>query len=60
MRGVRLVLLLLAGLALVACATSRDVSISTTPGTRAERPTYSVGEKWIRSDGVYDGTDRSP
>ena len=21
---------------------------------RAERPTYSVGDKWIRSDGVYD------
>jgi Caspase domain len=54
MRGVRLVLLLLAGLALVACATSRDASISTTPGPRAERPTYSVGEKWIRSDGVYE------
>lgn len=54
MRGVRLVLLLLAGLALVACATSRDISISTTPGTRAERPTYTVGEKWIRSDGVYE------
>src|SRR6266850_607256 len=54
MRGVCLVLLLLAGRALVACATSRDISISTIPGTRAERPTYTVGEKWIRSDGVYE------
>jgi hypothetical protein len=49
-----LVLLLLAGLALVACAISLDVSISTTPGARAKRPTYSVGQKWIRSDGVYE------
>jgi hypothetical protein len=54
MRRVCLVLLLLVGLALVACAISRDVSISTTPGARAERPTYSVGQKWIRSDGVYE------
>jgi hypothetical protein len=54
MRGIPLVLLLLAGLALVACATSRDVPTSTTPAPRAERPTYTVGEKWIRSDGVYE------
>ena len=23
------------------------------PKPRAERPTYTLGEKWIRSDGVY-------
>src|SRR6266853_98110 len=23
-------------------------------GLRAERPSYSVGDKWIRSDGAYD------
>jgi hypothetical protein len=54
MTGVCLVLLLLAGLARVACATSRDISISTTPGPRAERPTYTVGDEWIRGDGVYE------
>src|SRR5262245_39949593 len=54
MRGARLVLLLLAGLALGGCATYRGVSISTTSGPRAERPTYTLGEHWIRSDGVYD------
>ena len=24
------------------------------PGARAERPSYTVGDKWIRSDGAYD------
>ncbi len=27
---------------------------STEPKPRAERPTYQVGEKWIRTDGVYE------
>jgi len=46
--------LLLVGRALVACATSRDVPTSTTPAPRAKRPTYTVGDKWIRSDGVFE------
>ena len=54
MRSLRHAVILLVGLALVACATPRDVSIFTTPGPRAERPTYRVGDKWIRSDGVYE------
>jgi uncharacterized caspase-like protein len=33
------------------CATSLDPA---KPPPRAERPTYSLGEKWIRNDGVYE------
>jgi hypothetical protein len=28
--------------------------VTTEPKVRAERPTYSLGEKWIRDDGVYE------
>jgi len=45
----RTFLLFLAGLALVTYPPPAAAQKS-----RAERPTYSVGEKWIRSDGVYD------
>ncbi len=49
MRNARtpLALLLLAVLAL--CPTTASAQ-----KLRAERPTYAVGDKWIRSDGVYD------
>src|SRR5262245_9259728 len=30
------------------------VALAGAEGPRAERPTYTVGERWIRSDGVYD------
>jgi uncharacterized caspase-like protein len=30
------------------------VSLPRTTKPRAERPTYTLGEKWVRSDGVYD------
>ena len=49
MRGLRCAVILLAGLALLTCPTP---ALAQKP--RAERPTYTVGEKWIRSDGVYD------
>ena len=49
MRGFRCAVVLLAGLALLSSPTP---TAAQTP--RAERPTYAVGEKWIRSDGVYD------
>ena len=42
-------LLALAILALLACPPPASAQ-----KPRAERPTYSLGEKWIRSDGVYD------
>ncbi|MFZ1057937.1 MAG: hypothetical protein WAP47_01955, partial [Candidatus Rokuibacteriota bacterium] len=57
----RRVLIVLAGLALAACATSSDLGgaarqagapASSKP--RAERPTYTLGEKWIRYDGAYE------
>jgi len=55
MRSVRRALLVLfAGLALVACAAPTRVTPSTEPKPRAERPTYTLGEKWIRNDGVYE------
>jgi hypothetical protein len=47
-------LVLFAGLALVACAAPTRVTPSTEPKPRAERPTYTLGEKWIRSDGAYE------
>jgi hypothetical protein len=54
MRSVRRALMLLLGLALVACAGPAGVTVSTEPKPRAERPTYTLGEKWIRNDGVYE------
>ncbi|MBI4587264.1 MAG: caspase family protein, partial [Candidatus Rokubacteria bacterium] len=42
-------LILLVGLALVASAVPAGAQ-----KPRAERPTYTAGEKWIRSDGAYD------
>mgnify|MGYP001592747840 CR=1 FL=1 len=42
-------LILVAGLALLNLPTPAEAQ-----KPRAERPTYSAGEKWIRSDGVYD------
>ncbi len=42
-------LLALAILTLLACPTPASAQ-----KPRAERPTYALGEKWIRSDGVYD------
>lgn len=42
-------LLLLAELVLLTCPTPAAAQ-----KPRAERPTYTVGDKWIRSDGAYD------
>ncbi len=41
-------------LALVACLCPSTVAIAAESSPRAERPTYSLGEKWIRNDGVYE------
>jgi hypothetical protein len=49
MRGVLHALMLLAAFTLL---TSRPFVEAQNP--RAERPTYTLGERWIRSDGVYD------
>ena len=49
MRGVLHALMLLAALGLL---TSRPLVEAQKP--RAERPTYTLGERWIPSDGVYD------
>ncbi|MBI3454167.1 MAG: hypothetical protein HY002_00070, partial [Candidatus Rokubacteria bacterium] len=48
MRGIRSVLLLLAGLAGLPFALPAEAQ-----APRAERPTYALGEKWIRNDGNY-------
>jgi len=45
---------LLAALLLAGCAAGPEVVVPTTPPPRADRPIYELGEKWIRSDGVYD------
>ncbi|MCX5734367.1 MAG: caspase family protein [candidate division NC10 bacterium] len=48
-RALRFVL----GLTLFAGLGPASVSAAPAPPPRAERPTYTVGEKWIRDDGVY-------
>ena len=49
MRALRSALFFLAALVLLGPPTP-----ATAQKPRAERPTYSLGDKWIRSDGVYD------
>jgi hypothetical protein len=49
MRGVLHALLLLAAFALFTSSTLVEAQ-----NPRAERPVYTLGERWIRSDGVYD------
>src|SRR5262245_54432386 len=51
MRGIRAALIAFLVLGSVGCAATQDPA---TPPPRAERPTYAVGEKWIRTDGVYE------
>jgi hypothetical protein len=46
------VAVLLVGLAVCACLSA--MAIAGAPPPRAERPTYGVGEKWIRTDGEYE------
>jgi hypothetical protein len=46
--------MLLLMLALTACATLREQTTPGTPPPRAERPTYTLGEKWILNDGIYE------
>lgn len=45
---------LLAALLLAGCAAGPEIVVPATPPPRADRPIYELGEKWIRSDGVYD------
>jgi len=49
MRSLCHAVILLVGLALLAISASAGGQ-----KPRADRPTYTLGEKWIRSDGVYD------
>jgi hypothetical protein len=49
MRGVLHALMLMVAFALL---TSRPLVEAQRP--RAERPVYTLGERWIRSNGVYD------
>ena len=49
-RALRFVL----GLTLFAGLGPASVSAAPAPPPRAERPTYTLGEKWIRDDGVYE------
>jgi hypothetical protein len=46
--------MLFLNVALVACAGPTGVTGPTEAKPRAERPTYTLGEKWIRNDGVYE------
>ncbi len=60
MSEVRGALIFLVGLALTACVTLSEVGLptrgagSSTTKPRAERPTYSLGDRWIRYDGSYE------
>ena len=49
MRNIRCNLILLVGLAVLTCSIPSEAQ-----KPRAERPTYALGDKWIRQDGVYD------
>jgi hypothetical protein len=49
MRGVLHALMLMAAFALLTSSTLVEAQ-----KPRAERPTYTLGERWIRSDGVYE------
>jgi hypothetical protein len=40
--------------ALFACLRSPAIAVAGESPPRTERPTYTLGEKWIRDDGVYD------
>jgi hypothetical protein len=56
----RLLARLLLALALSACATAPEATGPAArtgaagPAPKAERPTYALGEKWIRYDGLYE------
>jgi hypothetical protein len=50
----RRTLIVLMGLAVSACATATGGSPPGTPMPRAERPSLSLGDKWIRYDGSYE------
>src|SRR5260370_1789047 len=53
-------LTVLAGLALVGCASASAITGGAGPppvaasGPQAERPIYTLGDRWIRSDGVFE------
>jgi hypothetical protein len=51
MRAIRSALIGFLVFGSLGCATSLDPA---KPPPRGERPTYSLGEKWIRNDGVYE------
>jgi hypothetical protein len=51
MRGIRSALIVFLVAGLVGCANTPDPP---RPAPRAERPTYALGEKWIRNDGLYE------
>jgi hypothetical protein len=53
MRANRAALAALLGLTLFGCAGAPDPAASP---PLAERPTYELGERWIRNDGIYDLT----
>jgi hypothetical protein len=46
--------MLFLNVALVACAGPAGVIAPNDAKPRAERPTYTLGEKWIRDDGIYE------
>jgi hypothetical protein len=52
MRNLRRVLWLVTGFALVTCLLPSASRAAAKP--RAERPTYTLGEKWLRDDGAYE------
>jgi hypothetical protein len=53
MRNLRRILGLWAGVALLACLTP-SIILAGAAKPRAERPTYTLGEKWLRDDGAYE------
>jgi hypothetical protein len=54
MRTVQRIAMFLAGVALFGCLCLSTAPLSAAPAPLAERPTYTLGEKWIRDDGIYE------
>ncbi|MBI2153938.1 MAG: hypothetical protein HYU24_09565, partial [Candidatus Rokubacteria bacterium] len=54
MRGRGVLAVFLVATLLAGCATLPGGSGPATPKPRAERPTYTLGERWVRYDGVYE------
>jgi len=54
MRGVGTALVALVLCALAGCTAGPGRAGPAASGPRAERPTYQLGDRWVRDDGLYE------